>query len=222
MFDSLPDQYYLHRRYMSIRGPLTMELFFPGFPLTSLTDWYRWKCRRLGVVQGKVIPFRCSNFFAYLALLIIPMFPVTRYAMKAALFTFIFPSALWSFSSKIFVSKLSVWPLRTLTVTLRSSPWSPNSAATSLLMYVLLLALSCAIINTSVTFLSATYSLLFFLCALLLCAISPVTPVWTPLRGISNWSFFCFILMDLLGLTIVAVTPIAVSCNLRPPLCFTM
>ena len=46
---------------------------------------------------------------------------------------------------------------------------------------------------------------------------TPARSVWTPLCGISGWSLFCFILMDFLGLT-----PIAVSCNLRPPLCFTM
>ena len=105
-----------------------------------------------------------------------------RSAVKAAIFTSIFPSKLSRFNWKIFVSKLSVWLFRRLTVTLRFSPWSPNLAAASLSMYVLILA-SCSsaltttllvpFLITTVTFISTTYSpLVSFMCIAVVCDLS--------------------------------------------------
>ena len=85
---------------------------------------------------GNCIPFKWVHFAAYFPQLITFMFPVTRSAVNALMVVFTFPSKLSNSTSTGVVSKVSVCPLRTFTVTLWGCPWSPSSAATSAFKYV--------------------------------------------------------------------------------------
>ena len=86
--------------------------------------------------------FRCGHCLVHWLQSNASMLPVTLFAVNAVIFVLKLPFILNSSISMGLVSNVSTCPFKTITVTFSVVPCTPNSAATSALMYVLVLASS--------------------------------------------------------------------------------
>ena len=91
---------------------------------------------------GNWIPWRCFHFSDSFPQSIIRRLPVTRSVVYALILLMKLPSKLSISNSTGIASDVSVFPLSSFTVTLWQFLWRPNSAATSELRYIFVLASS--------------------------------------------------------------------------------